>query len=57
VRCIAISNYENLTWDELQPSFDLSYSVWDEEEKSAFSRKKIWLITGYMKVVIHVINL
>lgn len=34
-----MSDFETLTWDELQPALDLSHSVWDEEEKRAWARK------------------
>ena len=36
-----MSDFENLTWDELQPALDLSHSVWDEKEKKAWA-KKAW---------------
>jgi hypothetical protein len=38
---MAMSDFENLTWDELQPALDLSHSVWDEDEKRAWA-KKAW---------------
>jgi hypothetical protein len=46
---IAMSEFENLTWDDLQPAFDLSYSVWDEEEKLAWA-KKAWSILSKAKL-------
>jgi hypothetical protein len=44
-----MSDFESLTWDELQPAFDLSYSVWDEEEKRTWARKA-WNLLGRAKL-------
>jgi hypothetical protein len=43
-----MSDFETLTWDELQPALDLSYSVWDEEEKRAWARKA-WSLLAQAK--------
>jgi hypothetical protein len=32
-----MSDFERLTWDELQPAFDLSYSVWDVNGAASFA--------------------
>lgn len=44
-----MSDFENLTFDELQPAFNLSYSVWDEEEKRVWA-KKAWNILSQAKL-------
>lgn len=44
-----MNDFENLTWEELQPAFDLSYSVWNEEEKRAWA-KKAWRLLSEAKL-------
>jgi len=47
-----MSDFEYLTWDELQPAVDLSQSVWDEAEKKAWA-KKAWGILSEAKLTQH----
>jgi hypothetical protein len=44
-----MNDFEEITWDELQPALNLSYSVWDEEEKRAWARKA-WSILSKAKL-------
>jgi hypothetical protein len=41
----AMSDFEILTWDDLQPALELPHSVWDDEEKRAWARKAWSLLT------------
>jgi hypothetical protein len=49
LRFIAMSDFEHLTWDELQPALDLSHSVWNKAEKKAWARKA-WSIMSKAKL-------
>lgn len=44
-----MSDFEYLTWDELQPALELSNSVWDEAEKKAWAGKA-WSILSQAKL-------
>jgi hypothetical protein len=44
-----MSDFENLTWNELQPTLNLSDSVWDGEEKKAWARKA-WSLLSKAKL-------
>lgn len=48
-----MSDFENLTWDELQPALDLSFSVWDEKEKKEWANKA-WRILSDVKLTQYV---
>lgn len=44
-----MNDFENLTFDELQPALDLSHSVWNDDEKKAWARKA-WSILSEAKL-------
>lgn len=44
-----MSDFETLTWDDLQPALHLSHSVWDEEGKRAWVRKA-WELLAQAKL-------
>jgi hypothetical protein len=44
-----MNDFEELTWEELEPALNLSYSVWDNEEKRAWANKA-WSILSKAKL-------
>lgn len=48
-----MSDFEQFTWEELQPTLDLPHSVWDEEEKRVWARKA-WSILSDAKLTEYV---